>query len=160
MKKTINFDYLSLWKEVPLFFLLAIILKIKKTKVHNQKILIVNPCLMGEFAASLPAITDFIRRNKDKKIDLMVSPPLKLLAEKIIGINYVYSVESVYKRFSERPNQNSRIASGYEEVILLRVSTGVFKSLKNVAVGRVKTGAWAFTRYALHLNINLIVGHP
>lgn len=157
MNKRINFDYLNLWKELPLFYLLTFTLRRRKTGVSNGRILIVNPCLMGEFAASIPAIADCIQRNKDKKIDLMVSPPLKILAEKIAGVNNVYPVRSVYKRPTEHHAHDNNLPSEYEEIILLRVSSVTYKFLLNVSAGKVRSGAAAITGYALHLFLNLIL---
>ena len=103
--KKINLDYFSLWKEVCLFWLLVINKAKYKTDQKSDKILIVVPCLIGEFGASLHAISDFIQKNKDKTIDIVVSPPLKSLAEKIIGIRKVFIAKSVFKRKLENFEQ-------------------------------------------------------
>ncbi len=151
MKKIFNSDYFNLWKEIPLFCLLGIILRKEKANIYKGRILIVNPCLIGEFAASVPAMADFVQRNRGKKIDLIVSAPLKILAERIVGINNVYVASSVFKRSSELFNYENQIPSGYEEIILLRVSAGVYNALKKVSARSIKTGAWTLARYSFHL---------
>jgi 3-deoxy-D-manno-octulosonic-acid transferase/heptosyltransferase-1 len=158
MEKFFNFDYFNILKEIPLFCLISIIIRKEKINFHKGRILIVNPCLIGEFASSVPAIADFVQRNKDKKIDLIVSTPLKILAERIIGINKVYIAHSVFKRPSELFDYNSQIPSDYEEIILLRASVGVYNFLKKVSTHSIKTGAQMFSRYALHLLISLVLG--
>ena len=77
----VNFNYLHIFDEIPIFcgLILANMFK-KKQADGSDKILIINTCLIGEFAASLPAMHDFMQRNRGEIIDLLVSPPIKPLA--------------------------------------------------------------------------------
>jgi len=157
MKKIFNFDYFNIWKEILFFLLSSIVIRKEKKGNYKNRVLIVNPCLVGEFAVSIPAIVDFIQRNNGKKIDIIVSTPLKVLAEKIIGINNVYVAQSVFKRPSEVFDYKDQIPFGYEEIILLRASYGVYNFLKKVSAQNVKTGACIYARYAFHLLSSIIL---
>lgn len=150
MRKKINFDYLNLWKEIFLFWRL-VVKKKRNGSEKPAKILIVNPCLIGEFAASMPAISDFIKRNKDKIIDIVVSPPLKTLAEKIIGVRNVFIAQSVYKRKSENFDQEIQNFDTYEQIIFLRISRDSYNLVKKIKADKIKANAWLFSKYAFHL---------
>ena len=135
----------------------SIVIRKEKKGDYKDRILIVNPCLVGEFTASIPAIVDFIQRNNGKKIDIVVSAPLKVLAEKIIDVNNVYVAQSVFKRSSEVLNDQRQVLLGYEKIILLRASHGVYNFLKKVSAQNVKTGACIYARYAFHLLSSIIL---
>ncbi|MDP2652379.1 MAG: glycosyltransferase family 9 protein [bacterium] len=156
--KKINVDYLNLWKEIPFFCLLIV----KKFFVREEgrgsgNILIVNPSLVGEFAASVPAIRDYIERHPGKNIDLIVSPPLQKLAQHLIGIRHVYTTASVFARASEQAEGEQSLGA-YEKTVVLRMSPAVYRLLKNTHTGTLKTSLPNFIDYALHLAINLIIG--
>lgn len=156
--KKINFDYLNLWKEIPLFCLL--IMKkffARRSGRGSGNILIVNPSLVGEFAASAPAIRDYIERHPSKQIDLIVSPPLKKLAEHLIGVRNVYTTASVFARASEQAACEQSL-DAYEKTIVLRMSPAVYRLLKHTHTGRLETSLPNFIDYAFHLTINLIIG--
>lgn len=157
MRKIVNFDYLNLWKEIPLFLLMGIMLRKEKRNINNGRILIVEPCLMGEFVASIPAIYDFAQRHNNKKIDLMVSLPLKILAERIKGINEIHVAQSVYNREVEQVSNIKQSFPDYEEVIILRTSGDVFKALKKIHAFKIQSGAYQFIKYALHLQLSLFL---
>ncbi|MDO8443536.1 MAG: glycosyltransferase family 9 protein [Candidatus Azambacteria bacterium] len=144
MKKMFNFDYFNIWKEIGYFYLVKAVFRKEKINVCEKRILIINPCIIGDFAASVPAIADFIQRNKDKKIDLIVSAPLKTLAEKIKGIEKVYTTQSVSK-------------ISYEKIILLRATGEVYDFLKKVSACGVQTNGWTFIWYAFHLLMSLLL---
>ena len=82
MKEMLNWGYLKSIKE-PYLILKTLFLRRDKSLKKTNRVLIVNAALVGDFMTSLPALATFIKNNKNVKIDLMVSPPIKELAEKI-----------------------------------------------------------------------------
>lgn len=157
--KRINFDY-RVYKE-PIFFgrlIFVNLFKKKKSGKGSNNILIVNVCLVGEFATSLPALRDFIMRNPDKKIDLVVSPPLKPLAEKIIGVRHIFTASSVYGREEEKSIAGKQHFDAYEKIIVMRISGDAYRMIRSVSAHKIETGLRQFIAYALHLFKGLVIG--
>lgn len=153
--KKFNSEYFNLVKELYLLFRLELSQK-RHGGNANGRILIVTPCLMGEFAASIPAIGDFISRNKTKEIDLMVSPSLKPLAEKIKGIGRVFSVSSVYGRDGGGIRKDTSPSGRYERIIVLRTSDDAHRIIRHTDARKIETSAQYIARYVLHLSWSLI----
>lgn len=153
--KSINKEYLQIPKEIPLFLKLVLNKKQKPTrKIEN--ILIVNTCLIGEFIASLHSIRDFIKKNKNK-VDLIVAPEQKELAEKIIGIRNVYTAKSIYNRNFENYCEENCCFEEYDKVIALRMSKDSYRIAKNLKANETKTALFPFIKYSLHLSKNLLM---
>jgi ADP-heptose:LPS heptosyltransferase len=147
-----------MWREIPLLFFVELF-KQKNTVVHNNRILIVSPCLIGEFIASVPAIHDFIVRNKDKKIDFLVTPQLKDLAQKISGVNNVFVAKSVYlgRNDSDTIYKKQEFDS-YEKIIYLRISEHAYSMASKIKGSEIQTSFRVMFAYVIHLLKNLIIG--
>ena len=157
MVQKINYDYLKPINEV--FILAAISLKRKSFHSNSKKkdkILVANSCLIGDFIVSLPALRQFIKNNKKSKIDLIVSPPIKPLAEKIRGINNVFIAKSVFSRTIENSKDEVKRFEDYEEIIIMRGSRESYKIVKNLNTLKIKTSLPHFVKYGIHLAKNLI----
>ena len=157
--KKINLDYLRMYKEI--IFSLALIFSNKKSAEKSNRILIINPCLVGEFMVSLPALRDFIKRHPNKIVDLMVSPGLQSVAEKIIGVGKIFVAKSVHGRESD----NTSITSisqfeNYDQKIILRISHDAYKLAKIIPSNHTKINLWLFIKYGLHLLKNLLLRRP
>lgn len=158
--KKFNKEYFNLWKEPLLFigfYFYAFTRKKQINNINNNKILIVTPCLIGEFSAVIPSIRDFIIRNKNNTIDILVTPQIAPLAKKIIGVNNVYTSSSVYGRKEGHKNYNQTFDS-YKKIIVLRIGSDTLEILKNLDVKNVKTNFINFVKYGVHLVWNLILG--
>lgn len=156
----INFDYLNVFRE-PFFFMVFTIrhaLIRKHVSDDSHAILIVDTCLIGDFAASLPALSQYIARNHDRPIDLLVSPPLKPLAECVRGIRKVYTVRSIFNRAIENTEENQDLPKAYDTVLVLRMSLDAYRLLTEVTINQLKTGAAQYIRYGLHLAWYLLIG--
>ncbi|TCS61291.1 glycosyltransferase family 9 protein [Varunaivibrio sulfuroxidans] len=151
-----NSEYFKLWKEV--IFLLLLNVTKKPQSDGNGRILIVNPCLIGEFGASVPAIRDFIARHPKTPVDLVVTGAARPLAERIIGVERVYVTLSVYGRERAIAQENMTPPDGYEKIIALRMSPEAFALVKNVRAKALCTSFRFFLRYGLHLSFCLIRG--
>lgn len=151
-----NAEYFKLWKEV--FFLLFLNVTRKPQSDGNGRILIVNPCLIGEFGASIPAIRDFIARHPTTPVDLVVTGAARPLAERIVGVGRVYVTPSVYGRESAIVQENEIPTDGYEKIIALRMSPEAFALVKNVRAKALSTSFRFFVRYGLHLSFCLTLG--
>ena len=103
--KRINYNELQIAKEI--LPMLKVRVKKFKNRFSNQKInytkkvLIINTCIIGDFLSTLPALSIFIKKNK-LKADMVVSPNLKSLAEKVRGIDKVFTAKSSYNRETEK----------------------------------------------------------
>lgn len=155
---TINFDYLNIFKE-PVLFCAAFVRHTFASKAteHTGRILIINTCLVGEFAASLPALHAFIEQNQNKKIDLLVSPLLKSLSERIRGIDYVYTAKSVFARTAEEHIERTALSGSYEMVYVLRISPDSYRALGTIKTAGLKTAFWPMTLYGVHLWWNILI---
>ncbi len=153
--KKFNSEYFSLWQELYLEFLLEIKYR-KKSNLNNNKIIIVVPCLIGEFVASIPAIFSFIQNNPAKEVDLLVTTPTRILAERIGGVKHVYTGASVYKRENEDFNSECDFGD-YEKIIVLRISRSIYNSLRS-AKGEIKTIYFKKIDYTFHLIWSIILG--
>jgi ADP-heptose:LPS heptosyltransferase len=160
----INYDYLKLAGEMPLLLKTSLI-KNKKIIENPKKILIINTCLIGDFILSLPALEQFIKKNK-AKIDLIVSPPTKDIAEKIKGVNKVYTATSIHNRNIENENKNNiglqyLKKQNYDLILVLRISKEAYELLKIINPGYIKTSLRAYTKFTVHLIKNLFFkSHP
>jgi ADP-heptose:LPS heptosyltransferase len=152
MKGRINLDYLKLYQEIPLFCALALSsLFRKKPREKTGGTLIVNTCLIGEFAASLPAIREYIQRNGQGSVDLVVSPPLKPLAEKVRGVRKVYVARSLYSRRNEEGNQEGQTFAVYDRIFVMRISADAYRLIRTISAGEIRTGLLQYAGYAIHL---------
>src|SRR3989344_5939249 len=108
----INYEFFKVFKEIILLLKVSFIKKRGGCK-KSGRVLIVNPCLIGDFMVSMHAINRFIR-NHNFKVDLMVSPPLKELAEKIVGVRKVFVAKSVFDREIEGSNEKAEKLNDYD----------------------------------------------
>ncbi len=122
------------------------------------KILIINTCLIGEFVASLPAIIAFIEKNPDTIIDILVTPPVKLLAEKIIGIRSVFTAKSVFERPNEHQTAADRNFDVYEKTIIMLLSGDSYALLRQIKTEKIQLRFQPLLRYGLHLGWCLLLG--
>ena len=156
--RKVNLEYLNLYQEIPLFCALTLRNLFRK-KPHGRtgRVLIVNTCLIGEFAASLPAIRDFIQRNSQDAVDLVVAPPLKELAERVRGVKNVYTAKSVYGRSVEREQQPAQEFGAYDTIFVMRMSAEVYRLLRTIPATRLHSGLKEYSRYALHVGKSLLL---
>ncbi len=150
--RRVNLDYLNLYQEIPLFCALTVgSLFSRKRRQKTGNVLIVNTCLIGEFAASVPAIRDYILRNGGNAVDLMVAPPLKSLAERIRGVRRVYTARSLYGRSSDTAHHAVHTFEAYDTIFVMRISADVYRLVRTIAAGEIRTGLRSYSGYALHL---------
>ncbi len=130
----INYDYLNVAKEIPLLLKLELKKIGHSSKEKPKKILIINTSIIGDFIVSIPALYHFIKRNK-VKIDMVVSPPIKPLAEKIRGINKVYTAKSIYNRSVEDAKTHRKSSDHdleYDLVLVMRISKDAYDLIKKI----------------------------
>ncbi len=152
--RNFNKEYFNLWKELPLFVLCFIRSLFLKKKQNSKRILIVTPCLIGEFVAIIPAIFDYIERYKDYEIDILVTPQLEELARKIKGIKDVYVTSSVYERFEEK--KITVTFPAYKATLCLRMSPQAYKIVKSLNTNTIFTFTTPILAYGLHLLLCLV----
>ncbi len=147
--KKINKNYLNLYKEIPLLFSVNLIKKNIPSK-KTGKALIINPCVVGEFVASLPALVQFMK-DSEFEFDLAVSPIVESLAKKIKGVRKVYTAKSVYSRKEENLIRENKKFKNYDFVFVMRISKNARNFLKKIKYQEVKTSLKPMVKYAFHL---------
>lgn len=152
----INTEYLNLAPEVLLLWRLALAPR-PAAPAALKRILIVVPCLIGEFAATVPAIADFITRHKGTSVDLMVAPSVLTLAQQIIGIGTVYATRSSYGHDARGTIGETAPPDAYDLTIVIRMSPDAFRIVRGLH-GALQTSAWPMTSYGLHLFFNILRG--
>jgi len=148
---TINWEYLNLYQEIPLFVALKLRSLFRRRAHATGRTLIVNACLVGEFATSVPAIRDYIMRHPEAAVDLMVSPSLASFARHVRGVHTVYTARSLYGRRVERERGDEQKLGSYDHIFVMRVSADVYQKLIGVRAGEIRTGLYEYSGYALHL---------
>lgn len=145
--KHFNFDYFDqIFKEAG--FITRCALRIKRAHGKNGNVLIIVPCLVGEFVATIPALSDYIHRHAHNNVDLVVAPSVSLLAKRMIGVNNVYEADSVSGKAVA--NTGAQIQGHYEEVIVLRGSKSVLtRIVPHITASRVSTKLRDLARYSL-----------
>lgn len=157
--QTFNWEYFHLWQEFPLaifFYLFK-----KREKTNNNDVLIVNTCLIGEFVVSLPAIADYINKNNNISIDILVSPINKPLAERIIGVRNILIANSVHGREGKKNINKYRQQHTYKKIIILRISKDAYSLIYKMTSEHVRVATGYFIRYGLHVLLSMVAKkHP
>lgn len=148
VNKYVNIDYLKPIAEGGLVRKCA--KNIERIACTNNKILIIAPCLIGDFTASMPAISDYIQRNKDKTIDIVVTSVLKKLVQRMHGIHFIYVSKSATERSIEVCTDEHAISGEYEQVIILRASQDVLDNIiPRIKAEKVRHVVEEVTRYSI-----------
>jgi ADP-heptose:LPS heptosyltransferase len=147
MSNRVNWDYLRQIKD-PYLILKIFLIRRDKSLKNINRILVVDPCLVGDFVVSLPALRTFIKNNKNSTIDLVVSPSLKELAERIRGVRKVFVAKSSTSRITEKTTKNkSQKLDNYGEIIVMRPSKEAYRLIKNLKPAKVKTPFFKVLKY-------------
>lgn len=145
----VNIEYLKPINE-PLWFLLALIRqRLGRKPKEAEGALIVNVCLVGEFAASVPAMHALMQKLEEP-VDVLVSPPLKTLAERLRGVRHAHIARSSFGRANE-VHDDACIAQAYETIYLLRMSADAYRMLRGTAARGIRTGLFPYLSYGFHL---------
>ena len=130
------FRYAPVAEEVPA------LLRLQNPKLRSitspRTVLIVNCCLIGDFVLSLPALTEFISEHAGARIDLLVSPSVAALAEKLRGVHRIYAARTVFRRDTEL-EQSERLAPSYDFAIVLRLSGPARRLLATTSYRAIRT---------------------
>jgi ADP-heptose:LPS heptosyltransferase len=150
LKKFINVEEFKLGGEIPLL----IKLRLKKLMVRHttcgDRTLVVDTCIIGDFIATLPALRLFIQNSKHE-VDLIVSPPVKTIAEAIIGVHTVYTAISIYKRNYEKQSEQKIQPHEYGHVLVLRISQDAYELLNQFRYSDMTTYDIPFIKYFAHI---------
>jgi len=159
-KNKFNFDYFKIINELPLLLKTNLIKTNKKIKLNEDRELIVNPAIIGDFIVSLPAISSYIKKEKEKrkvKFDIIVSPLLEKLAKRIKGIENVYISKSIFSRKNEsKKNKTNKINQKYSKIIILRISNETYSLIKSIQTKEIKSVFLNTFKYSFHLGKNLL----
>ncbi len=152
----INWDYLNIFKEPPLMLMAVARHAFTRWANRSDAELLVNTCLIGEFAASAPALAEYLAKQTHP-VDLLVSPPLKTLAERMHGVRHVYVARSVFARANEHAPDTAPVGP-YRTVRILRISHHAYQVLHAVETARLETSFMHLVRYGLQLAWGIVVG--
>ncbi|MBI3623206.1 hypothetical protein HY212_03970 [Candidatus Pacearchaeota archaeon] len=156
LSEKINFEELKLAKEVLLLAKLRLKKLFGKKRKNLENVLVVDTCIIGEFLATLPALSHFIKINK-LNVDMVVSPATKSLAEKIKGVNRIFTAKSVYGRGLEKAGKNTDILSKYGLIVVLRISQDAYKLIKNVEYSELIIYDVAYFKFFFHILKNVLM---
>ncbi len=130
------------WQYAPVAGELPALLRLQTLKRGNitapRSVLIVNCCLIGDFVLSLPALTEYIREHPGTRIDLLVSPSVAALAQKLRGVHRVYAAKTVFRRDTEL-EESERLAPTYDFVVVLRLSGPARRLLAMTSYRAIRT---------------------
>ncbi len=155
----INRGELKMGNEIPLLLKLRLKNLFKRNFKAAGKTLVINTCIIGDFLATLPALRTFIEKN-GKNVDLVVSPPLKSLAEGIRGVDRVFTARSVWERPIEQAGGGEAPQGEYGHVLLLRISPDASSLLKRIKYSSISTYEVPYFKYAAHLVKSVIFKTP
>ena len=157
----INYEDLKIAKEVCPF--IKVRLKQVKRIFFNEitpnigRILVVDTCPIGDFLSHLPALRTYTKMN-DITFDILVSPAVKPLAEKIKGVNRVFVAKSSYNRSTEQNTlEQQNLPQGYDLIIVLRLSQEAYDLIKNIKCEKMITSDIVFLKYIFHLAKNSLL---
>ncbi len=154
LRRYINPEEFKVGGEIPLLLKLRLKHLFVKTASATDRILIIDTCIIGDFIATIPALRLFIR-STDKEVDLMVSPPLKSIAESIKGVHSVFTANSIYNRRNEIQAEQESLPREYEEVLVLRISPHACELLKHIRYSKLITYDVVLLKYFGHLLWNI-----
>lgn len=129
-------QYAPVAAEVPALLRLQALTR--RSITSPRTVLIVNCSLIGDFVLSLPALTEFIREHAGARIDLLVSPSVAALAEKLRGVDRVYAAKTVFRRDTEL-DESERLAPSYDFVVVLRLSGPARRLLAMTSYRAIRT---------------------
>src|ERR1039458_4217418 len=150
LRKYINPEEFKVAGEIPLLIRLRLKQFFKKKATVRGRVLVVNTCIIGDFIATLPALRLFIQ-STNKEVDLVVSPPLKLIARSIKGVHAVFTANSIYKRSIETEAEQTVLPHEYEQVLVLRISPHAYELLNHIQYSSIITYEVILLRYFAHL---------
>ncbi len=153
---SINHDELKIGNEIPLLIKLRLRNLFKSAVPAKGKILVIDTCIIGDFLATLPALRMFIETT-GCKVDLLVSPPLKSLAESIRGVDRVFTAKSVYTRRIEQNEDAQPLSKEYGHVLVLRISPDAYRLLDGIKYSSIRTYDIPFFKYFGHLIKNTLL---
>jgi ADP-heptose:LPS heptosyltransferase len=148
-KQRFNLQYAPVVGELPALIRLQ---SLKPRKVSSpETILIVNCCLIGDFVLSLPSIQDFRKDHPRAEIDLIVSPTVAPLAQRLRGVRRVYAARTIFRRETEMGDHNETLAPSYDLVVVLRLSSPARRLLATTSYRAIRTYLVPLLSYGFHL---------
>jgi ADP-heptose:LPS heptosyltransferase len=150
LRDYINSEEFKVAGEIPLLLKLRWKQLFAKRPASSGKILIIDTCIIGDFTATLPALRLFIQKA-NKEIDLIVSPPLRLIAESIRGVHAVFTADSIYKRNIEKESGHTILPPEYDLVLVMRISPKACELLDHVRYSKLVTYDLILLGYFAHL---------
>jgi ADP-heptose:LPS heptosyltransferase len=141
--------YAGVFRELPALIRLQ---SLKSSTLSNpQSVLIVNCCLIGDFIVSLPAITEFIREHSTATIDMLVSPSVAPLAQRLRGVRQVCVAKSAFARHTELGGSEQRLDSSYDLVVVLRLSEPARRLIATTSYRAIRSYLFPLLKYGFHL---------
>ena len=155
----INRSEMKLGNEIPLLLKLRLKNLFKRNVKAEGRTLVINTCIIGDFLATLPALRTYIE-STGRSVDLVVSPPLKHLAEAIRGVDHVFTARSVWDRLIEHAGGNKAPGGEYAHVQLLRTSPDADSLLKRIKYSSLGTYEGPYFKYIVHLVKSILFKTP
>jgi len=139
LKGKVNYRYLRISGELPLMLAAHFSLRSKR---GSRRTLIINPCLIGDFISSVHALRHYINTHSASP-DLVVSPAVKPLAERIRGIGSVFTDAELLA--------SGKLGREYGTIIMMRANSKALSFVRRARARKVETSLMLMIKYALHL---------
>lgn len=164
MSKKVNYQEFKIAGEASPLIKIRI-KKIKNALSRGRKdkgrgVLIVDTCIIGDFLSYLPALRAIIK-NKGVKVDLIVSPALESLSERINGINKVFTAKSSYNRNVEQNKKSGgKISQMYKTLVVIRISPEAYEMIKDLKFSEIITSDLVYFKYLVHVAKKILIKSP
>jgi ADP-heptose:LPS heptosyltransferase len=160
--RRINYDDLKIAEEIlPLLRIRFRILRkalSHRARTDPKNALVVSACIIGDFLSYLPALLAFTTRH-NITYDIIVSPAVKPLAERLKGVNRVFVAKSSYNRADEQDEQQPQIIpKDYDLTIVLRSSRDAYRLIKGVECDNLISSDIVFLKYIIGLTASSLLG--
>ncbi len=155
IKDHINLDEFRIAGEIPLLIKLRLKQLFKTKRAVGDRVLVIDTCIIGDFIATLPALRTFIQRAGGE-VDLVVSPPVKPIAESIRGVRRVFTAKSIYNRSIEQQGEQTTLPQEYGRVLVLRISPDAYQLVNRISYSQVTTYDLPLLKYFAHLVWNTL----
>jgi ADP-heptose:LPS heptosyltransferase len=157
---SINYAEFTIVKEIPPMLRLRCRRTNKNVSPRTKQMLVIDTGLIGDFLATLPALSAFLAEHKTKA-DLIVSPAVLPLVKRLRGAKSVFSAKSAYNRKIEGSRENAVLGKEYDTLVVLRISLQAYAMIRGIRYRKLVSYDKEYFKFFGHLvKNNVLLGKP
>jgi ADP-heptose:LPS heptosyltransferase len=157
---SINYAEFTIVKEIPPMLKLRCRRANKNVSTETKRMLVIDTSLIGDFLATLPALSTFLVEH-ETKADLIVSPAVLSLAKRLRGIRRVFSAKSAYNRKIEERVENAELEKEYDALVALRIGAQAYAMIRGIRYRKLVSYDKAYFKFFGHMvKNNVLLGKP